>query len=250
LQAPGSHDGDDDQALRAAYVDDGPTGGRPRLNQRRTDHEEKASGEEGVGRDLDPLLWHVSVGLVTAALAAALLLIAALALGWNDPRPRRAPDWEDPAQPRRLAAAPNETAVSLLGQSASDFTLEVIARPLAGPESGFFGYGLAYRAQDSTHYYAFAVGGDGYYAILRSDGSDDVPLVTWQQFPHIQRGRGQNRLRVTCAGASCDFTINDEFAATVEDDTWLTGDVGLWARGFDDEVAVQFRGARLWTSDD
>jgi hypothetical protein len=55
---------------------------------------------------------------------------------------------------------------------------------------------------------------------------------------------------VTCAGASCDFTINDEFAATVEDDTWLTGDVGLWARGFDDEVAVQFRGARLWTSDD
>jgi hypothetical protein len=74
--------------------------------------------------------------------------------------------------------------------------------------------------------------------------------VTWQQFPHIQRDRGQNRLRVTCAGASCDFTINDEYAASVEDDTWLTGDVGLWARGFDEEVTVQFRAARLWTSDD
>jgi hypothetical protein len=189
------------------------------------------------------------VGLVAAALAAALLLIAALALGWNDPRPHRAPDWEDPAQPRHLAALANETVLSLLGQSASDFTFEVMARPLAGPESGFYGYGLVYRAQDPTHYYAFAVGGDGYYAILHIDGSAEAPLVTWQQFPHIQRGQGQNRLRVTCAGPSCDFTINDEYAATVEDDTWLTGDVGLWARGFDEKVAVQFRGARLWTSD-
>jgi hypothetical protein len=190
------------------------------------------------------------MGLVMAALAAALLLIAALALGWNDPRPRRAPDWEDPAQPRRLAAAANETALSLLGRPASDFTFEVIARPLAGPESGFYGYGLVYRAQDPTHYYAFAVGGDGYYAILRRDGSEQAPLVTWQQFPHIQRGRGENRLRVTCAGASCDFTINDEHAATVEDDTWLTGGVGLWARGFAEDVAVQFHGARLWMSGD
>jgi hypothetical protein len=190
------------------------------------------------------------VGLVTAALAAALLLIAALALGWNDPRPRRAPDWEDPAQPRRLAAAANRTSLALLGQPAGNLAFEVVARPLTGPESGFYGYGLAYRAQDPTRYYAFAVGGDGYYAVLRTDGSDEVPLVTWQQFPHIQRGLGQNRLRVDCAGASCDFTINDEYAATVEDDTWLTGDVGLWARSYEEEVAVQFRSARLWTSDD
>ncbi|MGD2177806.1 MAG: hypothetical protein PVG71_08290 [Anaerolineae bacterium] len=190
------------------------------------------------------------MGLITAALAAALLLIAALALGWNDPRPGRPPDWEDLAQPRRLDAAANETALSLLGQPGSDFALEVIAVPLAGPESGFYGYGLVYRAQDPTHYYAFAVGGDGYYVILRVDGSQAAPLVTWQQFPHIQRGRQPNRLRVTCAGASCDFAINDEYAATVEDDTWLTGDVGLWARAFDEEVSVEFRSTRVWTSDD
>jgi hypothetical protein len=190
------------------------------------------------------------LGLVTSVLAAALLLIAALALGWNDPRPDGAPDWEDPARPRHLPAAANRTTLSLLGQPSSNFTFEVIAGPLAGPESGFYGYGLAYRAQDPTRYYAFAIGGDGYYAILRVEGSEETPLVTWQQFPHIQRGRGQNRLRVTCAAASCDFTINDEYAATVEDDTWLTGDVGLWARGFDEEVAVQFLSARLWTPDD
>ena len=220
------------------------------MRQRHSNCDGETTDEEGLRRDLDPLLWHLSVGLVTAALTAALLLIAALALGWNDPRPPRAPDWEDPAQPRRLAATANQTSLSLLGQPASDFEFEVIGRPLSGPESGFYGYGLVYRAQDLAHYYAFAVGGDGYYAILRIDGSDELPLVTWQQFPHIQRGRGQNRLRVTCARALCDFTINDEHAATVEDNTWVTGDVGLWARGYEEEVAVQFHGARLWTSDD
>jgi hypothetical protein len=188
--------------------------------------------------------------LVTAALAAALLLIVALALGCNDPRPGRAPDWEDPAQPRRLDAAANETALSPLGQPGSDFTFEVTALPLTGPESGFYGYGLAYRVRDPTHYYAFAVGGDGYYAILRVAGSEEDSLVTWQQFPHIQRGQQQNRLRVSCAGATCDFTINDEYAATVEDLTWLKGDVGLWTRGFSEAVTVEFRDAHLWTSEE
>jgi hypothetical protein len=202
-----------------------------------------------VSQNVDPLAWRVSVGLVTAALAAALLLIVALALGWNDPRPGRAPDWEDSSHPRRLTAAADQTTSSLLGQPGGDFTFQVIARPLASPESGFYGYGLVYRAQDANHYYAFAVGGDGYYAILRVVRGVETPLVTWQQFPHVRRGRRENRLRVTCAGPSCDFRINDEYAATVEDDTWLTGDVGLWARGFDDEVAVQFDSARLWTSD-
>jgi hypothetical protein len=202
-----------------------------------------------LSKAVNPLFWQVSVWLMAAALAAALLLIAALALGWNDPRPGPTPHWEDPAHPRSLTAPANETALALLRQTGGDFTFEVIARPLAGPKSGFYGYGLVYRAQDPTHYYAFVVGGDGYYAILRVDGSEESSLVAWQQFPHIQRGREQNRLRVTCARASCDFTINDEFATSVEDDAWLTGDVGLWARGFDEAVTVEFPSARLWTSD-
>jgi hypothetical protein len=171
-------------------------------------------------------------------------------MGWNNPRPGGRPDWEDPTLPRCLSAAPNRTALALLNQSHSDFTFELIARPLAGPESGFSGYGLVYRAQDSAHHYVFAVGADGYYAVLRVEGSEEISLVPWQQFPHIGRGRQLNRLRVTCTGTSCDFTINDELAATVEDDVWLAGDIGLWARGFEEETVVQFHSARLWISDD
>lgn len=175
-------------------------------------------------------------------------LIGALALGWNDPRPGGAADWRDPSTPRRLEAAPNGTVVSLLNHPAGDFTFEVVAQPLSAPESGFYGYGVVYRAQDSSRYYAFAVGGDGYYAVLRIEDGEETSLVTWQQFPHVRRGHQPNRLRVTCTGAVCDFTINDEYAVTVEDETWLSGDAGLWTGAFDEGVTVEFREARLWTS--
>jgi len=187
--------------------------------------------------------------LLVGILLFSSVLIGALALGWNDPRPGGPADWTDATLPRRLEAVPGEATVSLLDHSAGDFTFEVVAQPLSGPESGFYGYGLVYRAQDPTHYYAFAVGGDGYYAVLRVDGGEENALVPWQQFPHIERGEGVNRLRVSCAGGSCDFAINDEYAATVEDETRLAGDVGLWARAFEERVAVRFLEARLWTSD-
>ena len=196
---------------------------------------------------VDLIFWRASVVLLAGALTVALLLIAALSLGWNSPRPSGKPDWEDPMRPRRLDAAADTTALALLNPAGSDFAFEVIARPISGPESGSYSYGLAYRAQDPSHYYAFAVGADGYYAILRIDGSREVLLAPWQQFPHIRR-RGENRLRVHCEGHACAFAINDEYTATVEDDTWLKGDVGLWIRAFDETVSVQYQSVRLWTA--
>lgn len=189
-------------------------------------------------------LWSGGLSLMTLALATALVLIIALTLGWNNPRPGRPPDWQAPNLPLYLEAGANEIAV-LLEHPSGDFTFEAEAILLSGPDSN--GYGLVYRAQDAAHYYTFAVGSDGYYAVLRVEGDEETALVDWQQFPHIRRSCQPNRLRVTCAGPTCRFYVNDEYAAAVEDCTWLTGDVGLWARGFGDEgVVVQFVNVRLW----
>ena len=88
---------------------------------------------------------------------------------------------------------------------------------------------------------------DGCYAVLRVAGDEEAVLVDWQQFPHVRRGQQANRLRVTCAGPTCHFYVNDEYATTVEDGTWLTGDMGLWVRGFGDgDVVVQLLGVRVW----
>jgi len=197
---------------------------------------------------IDKRLWRSTLGAMTLVLAAALVLVVALALGWNDPRPTRSPDWQAPDLPLRLEAASGETMVSLLGHAGDDFTLEMEAVPLSGPDSGFNGYGLVYRAQSATNYYAFAVGSDGYYAVLQVMGDEETTSVDWQQFPHIRRGKQANRLRVACAGPTCRFYINDEYATTVEDDTWLAGNVGLWVRSSGDVgVAVQFVNVSAWT---
>jgi len=197
----------------------------------------------------DRWLWNVTLGLIALALAAGLALIVALALGWNSPRPNRPPDWQPAGLPLRLVAPSNDVTVALLDHPGDDFTLEVEALPLAGP--AFNGYGLVYRARDAAHYTVFAVGSDGYYGVLRVAGDEETSLVDWQQFPHVRRGQQPNRLRVTCAGPACRFYVNDEYATAIEDDTWLAGDVGLWVRAFgDEEVAVQFRAARVWVGRD
>jgi hypothetical protein len=196
---------------------------------------------------VDKRLWRSALAAMTLALTAALMLIVALALGWNSPRPTRPPDWQLPDLPLRLDAAPGAAVVSLLEHPGGDFTLEVEAAPLSDPDSGFNGYGLVYRAQNAANYYALAVGSDGYYAVLQVTGDEEIALVDWQQFPHIRRGQQANRLRVACAGPTCRFYINDEYATTVEDDTWLAGDVGLCVRSFGDvDVTVQFVNVSVW----
>jgi len=181
------------------------------------------------------------------ALASALALIIALTLGWNSPRPTTPPDWQAPNLPLVLEILPDESVVTLLNHLSSDFTLEVNASTPSDPVSDFDGYGLVYRAQDSANCYIFAIGSDGYYAVLRVAEGAETLLVDWQQFPHVRRGGQTNRLRVACTGSTCRFYINDEYAATVEDDTWLVGDVGLWGSGLGGKgVTVQFVDARAW----
>ena len=194
-------------------------------------------------------LWNGALGLMALVLAGGLALIVALALGWNNPRPTRPPDWQAPGLPLRLEAASDRAAVTLLEWPSTDFTLEGEAVPFSGPE--FNGYGLVYRAQDKAHHYTFAIGSDGYYAVLRVAEDEETVLVEWQQFPHVRRGEQANRLRVTCGGPTCRFYENDEYATATEDGTWLAGDVGLWVRSFGDEtVAVQLLDLHVWAEEE
>jgi hypothetical protein len=181
------------------------------------------------------------VGIVSAGLA----LILALAVGWNDPRPHRPPDWQATGLPLDVAAPPGQDAHAWVDQTASDVSFEVLAMPVSGPD--FNGYGVLIRALDEGNGYVFAVSGDGYYTVLRLEDGQETALVDWQQFPHVRRGQAANRLRVTCVGATCHFTINDEYAAEVTDSTYPAGRLGLWARSFErGEVVVRFLAAHTW----
>ena len=206
----------------------------------------------GETREVPRWLWNSVVwGLAVLVLAVGGLVIA-LALGWNDPRPRGSPTWQAPGLPRILEAPTESTVVELLpypdasaDTDQPEFILEGITAAASGP--AFNGYGIAFNAQDEAHYSVFALGSDGYYAILSVAGDEETELVAWQQFPHIRRGREANRLRIECSSPTCDFYINDEFATTVEAAGWSGGIFGLWVRSFEDQaVKAEFSSLAVW----
>lgn len=193
---------------------------------------------------------------ITLTLLGALVLIGALAMGWNSPRPSRPPAGRAFGRlPRDLAARPGEIVVSLLDipggargpDAATNLTVEMIASAPDASEHDFNGYGLVYRAQDTGDYDVFAVGSDGYYAVLRVVDGEPVPLVDWRQFPHVRRGAGPNRLRLDCDGSACRFYVNDEYATTVENETWPDGQMGLWVWSPGDRPTLaRFKTLRIW----
>lgn len=195
-------------------------------------------------------LWDHLLLAAGLMIVVALGLVAALALGWNSPRPGGSPGWEAPGLPRRINAGPDRPVSELLGQAAGDFAFEVIIRPERLPESRLVDYGLIYRAQDPGNHYAFLVGADGYYAVARVEAGRMTFLSPWQQFPHIKRGPQSNRLLVSCVGTACSFRVNDEYVVTVEDDWWLSGEQGVAARSPEGEAVFTLLKARLWLTEE
>lgn len=220
---------------------------------------QRVNGEEPA---VPPWLWRGGVGLLVTGMLVGLGLVAALALGWRSPTPHRAPDWTATGSAwdkhgdgtailrddgyRLYLSQPNQRAWAIAGQQVADFDLELDARSLIPSED--VGYGLLYRYQDPANHYLFAIGGDGYYTIAIVRKGTLTPLRVWQGWPHVRRGAAANRLRVRCEGATCRFYVNGEFTAEVMDNTFLAGDVGLWAQTFsDDALDVVFEEMRLWS---
>lgn len=207
-------------------------------------------------------LWWGSVSLLVTTLLVGLGLVAALAMGWRAPTPRRAPDWTadgasmwqvqgdgtltfTPAGYQWCLSAPEQHAWAIAGQPVADFDLVMVARSSLDSED--IGYGVLYRYQDRDNHYLFAVGADGYYTVALVRGGRLTPVHDWQEWPHVRRGAGANRLRIRCQGATCRFYINGEFTAEITDRTFLSGDIGLWVETFSDPaLAVTFEQVRLW----
>lgn len=113
------------------------------------------------------------------------------------------------------------------GRRFDDLVVEAYARLVSGSPEGHFG--LLCRYRNPADFYYFAVTDDGYYAILRvQDGVAEV--LTGAGFlpsPAIQTGGAVNHIRALCQGEQLILTVNDQEVATVTDDTFRRGDVGL-----------------------
>ena len=129
------------------------------------------------------------------------------------------------------------------GRNFDDVIITVQARQASGPDNN--AYGVICRYQSPENFYVFLISGDGYYAIGKyQSGSETILYLTGDGQYHyvfsdaINQGIASNQVRVGCVGNELSLTVNGLPLATVNDPTFVTGDVGLGVSAFELGTAV------------
>jgi len=128
----------------------------------------------------------------------------------------------------------------------ADFLLQVQIEQVEGSDRSL--HGVAFRYQDSKHYYLFATRDDGHYAILKNEDGFEY-LVDWTPSEHINPGSEGNLLAVFVEGPLLSVFINGESVDVVHDDSYPTGGIGLAVGTFPDESGapvIYFDNVEVW----
>lgn len=115
----------------------------------------------------------------------------------------------------------------LVNREWNDTLINVRLRQIEGSQDNWMG--VICRQQDEENYYLFAISADGYYLILKVEGGIPTQLAGPTRDEIINTGRGSNQITARCAGQSLSLTVNDKVLATVDDDSFETGNTALFA---------------------
>ena len=127
---------------------------------------------------------------------------------------------------------PNIFSWSVAQQSLGDVQIDVDLAYTGSAEVAELG--VICRMQNSHDFYLFTIRSDGYYAIFKMyQGSENFLTGDGYQFSEaINTGMSTNHLTVLCAGEGLALSVNDTFLTSVEDGSYMVGDVGLVAGAF------------------
>jgi hypothetical protein len=127
----------------------------------------------------------------------------------------------------------------------ADFALEVDARRVSGSLNNEFGVLVRYQPQ-TDEFYLFAISSDGSYKVEKYQANKWQNLVDWTESAAILQGEAVNRLRVTGQGDKLRFFVNGEPLTQVQDASFRSGSIGLFAStGDKGGVAVAFDNLRV-----
>jgi hypothetical protein len=130
----------------------------------------------------------------------------------------------------------------------ADFALEVDARVVSGRNDT--GYALIFRAQDTDNTgYCFQVYGNGYYNIHKRVSGVRTTLHDKTESAFIKEGSSTNHLKVVCKGSQIVAYVNGYHLATVTDDTFTEGYVGLGGGTIQPGGHVAFDNIRVYSLD-
>lgn len=127
-----------------------------------------------------------------------------------------------------------------------DFYAEVDTYHVAGDVSNQLG--IIFRYQDVDNFYFFAIGNDGYYALLKLENNSWSNLVEWTESEEIRSGSAaRNRVAVLAEGPQITILVNDVELAQVEDHSFTTGQIALTAGTYERAgVEISFDNFALW----
>src|SRR5216683_1650980 len=125
----------------------------------------------------------------------------------------------------------------------SDFAFQVQMTIASGVRGG-----LLFRTGNSQAYsYAFDVASDGFYTLAVINGTSGV-VLNFGPSPAIKTGLNQsNLLTVIARGNNIYLYINKQYIAMVNDSTFSSGKIGLFAISGDNPQAdIAFSNAQVW----
>jgi hypothetical protein len=163
---------------------------------------------------------------------------------WVENRPYAA--WSDGAYRMKAVDATRFVAVGVpMNQAFSDVIVSATFHKTGGGPGG--GYGLIVRDQgpgprdgvnQQANAYILEAGDLGQFGIWRRDGDHWVDLVPWTVSPTVRPGGSPNDLSVTAQGSTLAFAVNGVQLASVQDDTFAAGGIGVFIGGDYNEVAL------------
>ncbi len=112
----------------------------------------------------------------------------------------------------------------------ADGTISVEARVVDSAEDG--DYGVICRYQDEDNFYFFVISEDGYFSIHKFENNEYQTLFDWERLKGIDPSK-PNRITAICVGNKLQLAVNDSILATVYDDSFQSGNIGLIAGTFD-----------------
>lgn len=127
------------------------------------------------------------------------------------------------------------------GRDFDNVVITTTARQVSGPDNN--AYGVICRYQDENNFYIFLISGDGYYAIGKyQTGSDQITYLTdngqYVFSDVINQGVATNLIRATCSGNQLSLSVNGIPLVTIEDPTFVRGDVGVGVSTLEPGAAV------------
>jgi len=126
----------------------------------------------------------------------------------------------------------------------SNIHFQVTAQNVGDATDPTFGVICNYQSKDAFYY--LGIGPDGYYAIVRVDGEDDIFLTSdenlWILSDKLEINADQYVIDAGCgADGTLTLTVNGQQIDSATDTTYTQGNIGLFALSFEETpVEIHF----------